>query len=150
MPKPPKESIGQRIVANTHNTIKNPSKCLDFFMASTIFLAAVLELLSWHFAKGKTAVITDVGNNYLIYYYPLLNTVIIWVFSLFFLLKILRYKSCIYTQLVTIIYFLVQSINLGAFLFGYGTGTYESIGYPLLLVGIVLITLTKVVRWFLK
>lgn len=150
MPKPPKESIGQRIVANTRNTIKNPSKCLDFFMASTIFLAAMLELLSWNYAKGKTAVITDVGNNYLIYYYPLLNTIIIWVFSLFFLLKILRYKSCIYTQLVTIIYFLVQSINLSAFLFGYGTGTYEGIGYPLLLVGIVLLTLTKVVRWFLK
>ena len=87
MPKPPTESIGQRIVANTRNTIKNTSKCLDFFMASTIFLAAVLELLSWHFAKGKTAVITDVGNNYLIYYYPLLNTIIIWVFSLFFYLK---------------------------------------------------------------
>ena len=82
MPKPPKESIGKRIVSNAQNTIENPRKCIDFFMAATIFVVAVLELISWQLAKGQTATITDVGNNYLVYYYPLLNTVIIWVFSL--------------------------------------------------------------------
>lgn len=123
---------------------------LDFYMAAVIFVVSVLELISWKLQEGKEAVITDVGNNYLVYYYPLLNTLIIWFFALFFFLKILRYNSCIYTIIVSTVYFFIQSVNVSAFFFGFGMGLYETIAYPALLFGVIILTLTKIVRWCLK
>lgn len=130
------------------NNIK--ARQLDLYMASVIFIVSILELLSWHFSKGKAAVITDYGNNYLVWYYPLLSTCIIWFFSLFFFLKILRYNSCVYTSIVSSVYFLVQTINGLSFLLGFGMGIYEKIVYPLLLISVVVITLTKIIRWCLR
>lgn len=147
MPTPPAESIGGKIVSQLKDTFKNNKKCFDFFMGSAIFIVSIIEFISWRLSQGEQAVILSPGNNYLVFWYPFLSSLTIWVFSLFFLFKILRYKACIYTQLVTIIYFIIQWFNLSAYLFQFGSKTYNDIIYPVFLFSIFGLTFLKVLRW---
>ena len=125
-------------------------KRLNFLMSTVIFLVTLLEVVSWRLQEGKAATITDVGNNYLVYYYPLITTITIWLFSFFFFGIIFLYNACIYTQLVRTMYFFVQTVNILAFTCGFGMQMYEIIAYPILLFGIIILTLTMVTRWFLR
>lgn len=124
-----------------------PKIILDFSIAAIIFMVAILELISWHFSAGKPATIIDVGNNYLIYFQPLFSTCVIWLFSLYFLFKIFRFKMCIYTEIVTVMYFAVQTFNLSAYIFQFGLDFYNQYIYPFFLFSIIFIILIKVIRW---
>lgn len=53
-------------------------------MAYVIFIVTILEFISWRLSLGETATITNVGNNYLVYYQPLISSIIQLVFALFF------------------------------------------------------------------
>lgn len=150
MPTPPKESIGGRLVSQLKETVNDKRKCLDFMMASVIFIASVLELISWRLSQGEQAVITDLGNHYLVFWYPLMSSLTVWVFSFFFLLKIFRYKACVYTKLVTLIYFFIQSFNLSAYAFQFGSKFYNDVIYPVFLFSILGLTFLKVIRWLLQ
>lgn len=150
MPKPPTESIGGRLVSQLKNNLKDNRKCFDFLMASAIFLAVVIELISWFYSFGKQATITDKGNNYLVFWYPFFSSLTIWIFSGFFYLKVLRYKSCFYTELITRIYFLVQTINLIAYLSQFGVKLYNIIVYPIFLFTIIVLTFIKLMKWLLQ
>ncbi len=97
MPTPPAESIGGRLVSRLKENVKDKRKCLDFMMASVIFIVSVLELISWIFSQGEQAVITDPGNYYLIYWYPRLSTLTTWVFSFSFCLRYSDIKH-VFTQ----------------------------------------------------
>ena len=150
MPTPPAESIGGRLVSQLKETIKDKRKCLDFMMASVIFIAAVLELISWRLSQGEQAVIANPGNNYLVYWFPLMSSLTVWVFSLFFLLKIFRYKACVYTKLVSIIYFSIQAFNISAYVLKFGSSFYNHVIYPVFLFSILGLTFLKVLRWLLQ
>lgn len=147
MPTPPAESIGGRLVSQLKETIKDKRKCLDFMMASVIFIVTVIELWSLKLSEGKAAIITDPGNNYILYWFPLTSALTIWFFAGFFYMKILRYNSCIYTKIISIIYFLIQSINVTAYLLQFGSDLYYKLIYPIFLFSIVGLTLIKVIRW---
>lgn len=123
---------------------------MDAMTAGTIFLLIVLEYLSWILQEGEPATITDVGNNYLVWIYPLLNTIGYFIVSIHFLIKSFRFNACIYTIIVSILYFIIQLITVFTFSFGWGMFIYETIVYPILLIGIVLLTLTTLTRWFLR
>jgi len=122
---------------------------MDFLTASIIFFAALVELISWKLQGVKQAIIIDPGDNYLVWYYPLLSTITIWLFSLYFIIKSFRFNVCVYTIIVSVSYFVLQSIALSAFVFGFGLDMYELIAYPCILYGILSLTLIKVIRWFL-
>lgn len=149
MPKPPKESTGK--FSNQLKKIKknflNKSKCFDFMMASIIFFASIVEVISWKLQEGEQATITNVGNNYLVYYYPLTSTLVIWGFALFFFGKVTIYKSCIYSKITAYTYFLVQTISLIAIIFQIGWEAYDAIVYPILLFSIIFLTLIKLIKW---
>lgn len=134
----------------TKRLFKSKIHELDFLLASIIFLVSILELVSWRMQEGQPATITNPGNNYLIYWYPRISTATIWLFSLFFFINSFRFNACIYTKIVSVTYFLIQSISLAAFVFGFGMGIYETIAYPCLLYGIVCLTMIKVIRWCLR
>ena len=150
MPTPPAESIGGRLVSRLKENVKDKRKCLDFMMASVIFIASVLELISWRLSQGDQAVITNPGNNYLVYWFPLMSSSTVWVFSFFFLLKIFRYKACVYTKLVTIIYFSIQTFNISAYVLKFGSKLYNDLIYPVFLFSILGLTFLKVLRWLLQ
>jgi hypothetical protein len=122
---------------------------LDFMMALIIFIVSIIEFISWRLSFGAAATITDVGNNYLIFWYPFLSSLVIWFFSVFFLLKIIRYEHCIYTDIITIVYFIVQTINILAFIFQFGIDLYNQYIYPVFLFTIMGLTLIKSIRWLL-
>lgn len=155
MPKPPKESLdnkslSKRMAFSFVENIKSDRKCLDFLMASVIFIVAAIELLSWNLQTENVATITDYGDNYLVYYYPLLSSLTLTVFGLFFVLKTIRYKACIYSAVISWIYLTVQAINTISIFFSIGSDLYDTIVYPILLLSIISITLIKIIRWFSK
>lgn len=125
-------------------------RCLDFMMASVIFIITILEFISWRLSIGEPATITNHGNEYLTFYYPLMTSITQLVFALFFLIKILRYESCIYTELITIVYFLIQVFNLSAYLIQFGGEFYDKYIYPTFLFTIIGITIIKIIRWLSK
>lgn len=126
------------------------NRCLDFMMASVIFIVTILEFISWRLSIGEPATITDRGNGYLVFYYPLITSIIQFVFSSFFLIKIFRYKSCIYTELITLVYFFIQIFNLLAYIIQFGGEFYDTYIYPVFLYTIIGITLIKALRWLSK
>ena len=127
--------------------IEDKRKCLDFMMASVIFVLTIIEFISWRLSQGEMATITNQGNGYLIKWYPLLCTIGYWIVALFFLLKIIIYKSCIYTKLITIVYFGIQSFNILAFIFMFGGEFYDIHISPIFLSTIIGLTVIKAIRW---
>ena len=114
---------------------------MDFLMAATIFLAAVIEPISWVMAN-------KMGREYLEFWFPLLATIQIWFFAAFFFIRIFRYNACIYTQLVSIIFFIIQSYNIAAYGIQFGLPFYNHYIFPFFLISISLITVTKLLRCF--
>ena len=148
--KPPRETLGRKILSKLKETISNNKKIFDFLMAITIFNATAIEILSWTKNTDNVAIITDYGDYNLVYWYPLLSSIIILNFSFFFVLKVILYKSCIYSKIVTGIYFLVQIINVLSILFKITMNTYDLVVYPILLYSIILLILLKIVRWIIS
>lgn len=107
-------------------------------LGSIIFLVAGIELLSWKLQDFK---------NYFTHIYPLLNTLVIWIFAFSYLLKLWFFKSCIYTKIVVILYLIIQTINLIAIGFKIDWKIYDNIVYPILMFGILFITVLKIARW---
>lgn len=133
------------------NFISNKRKSFDLYMALSIFIVSAFELLSFAFQDSNNQPeFTSLGDNYVVYWYPLFCTIEFFVFSTFFLVKCLRYKSCIYTKTISVLYFLLQSINLISILVTVDYVTYLQLCSPLILVLIVLTCLIKFIRWFLK
>lgn len=119
-------------------------------MASVIFIVAVIELYSYWLCVSENYVGEIKGSDYLIYGYPLSTTAVSFIFSLYFVLKTIKFKVCIYTVLTTWIYFCIQLFNLIALIFTIGWDAYNVFIYPFLLCSIMGITLLKIVRCSLK
>lgn len=134
----------------TKRLYRNKVHELDFLTASIIFIQTVLYLVSWQLEKGKAAVICDPGNGYLINFYPRLCTWSFWFFALYFFLKIFRFKACIYTIIVTVFFFIIQTVGVLAFEIGFDVAVYDEIVEPVILISIVILTLIRAIRWFLK
>jgi len=107
-------------------------------LASVIFIVAGIELISWKLQDLK---------NYWKTIYPILNTLVIWVFAFSYLLKLIFFKSCIYTKIVVVLYLVIQTINLIAIGCKINWNIYDEIVYPILIGGILLLTVIKFARW---
>jgi len=147
---PPKESICKKLINAIRINFEDNKRCLDFMMASVIFIVTILEFISWRLSIGEPATITDRGNGYLVFYYPLMTSITQLVFSLFFLVKIFRYKACVYTELITLVYFLIQVFNLSAYIIQFGGEFYDKYILPTFIFTIIGITIIKIIRWLSK
>ena len=149
LPVPPIETIkstAKRFAA----VIKNNHACFDFFMMLTIFLVTLIELISLYLRGNTSLCHLDAEKcDYLVNTYPLLMQITICIFATFFILKIFRYKSCIYTQATTILYSLIQLISLIFIIFKFGVYYYDLIVYPIFLYLTLSLIIIKTIRWFI-
>lgn len=116
-------------------------------MASAIFALAILEFISWKLSHSKPAIIIDKGDGYLLEDYPLLNTIGYLVIAIYFVVKSIRYKACIYSKIISIVYLIIQIVNLSAIFIKYGYVTYNEYVYPLFLCTIIIIIFVKILKW---
>lgn len=123
---------------------------IEWCIASVIFILTIIELISWRLSLGAPAIICDPGNGYLLQWYPLLNTIGFFTISILFVLKLFLFSHCIYTEMVTVLYFLIQGFNLSALIFKFGSDFYDSIIYPVFVFSIILLILIKIVRCLSK
>lgn len=121
----------------------NKIKTIDFIMASIIFIVAFIEPLSFLLETLEV-------KDYLTDIYPMLSTISLLLFGLYFLGRIVRYKSCIYTKIVVIVYCLIQAFNLLAIFTKFGIVFYSEFIYPVFIVTIFGIIQIKVSRFFSK
>ncbi len=109
-------------------------------MASVIFIAAIIEPISWIMQELEV-------KEYLEYWFPVLSTLSLWVFALYFVLKSFRYNPCIYTKIVSLIYFFIQTFNLIAYFSQFGIEFYNIFIYPIFVITIMGLILIKIIRW---
>ena len=155
MPVPPNESMNPKTaftkamvpIRNVVANIKDKKKCFDLMMATIVFCLTAIELISLHYQTHSATIPQQYWDYYALNQYPLLATISTWLVALFFLLKILRYNSCWDTKIITILYFLLQTINILATVTKFGSPLYFTVVYPLLLVSIIVLIITKAVRW---
>lgn len=150
MPRIPNEVL-QKARTSFQETIKNDKKCLDFMMASVIFLVTIIELVSFFFPEDSNpAIFKSYGDKYLIFWYPLFVQLSLLLFSIFFVLKVYRYKACIYSKVISHLYLLICLINVFAIIFHIEIISYLSLVYVLVLNSIVVLTFLKICKWFSK
>lgn len=132
-------------------SLADTRKSLDFTMALIIFLVSAIELLSFGFPDpNNQPQFTTLGDNYLVYWFPLFCTIQFWMFGCFFVFKVIRYKSCIYSKIISYMYFLMQSVNLLSILFSIGYKNYLELITPIFSLSIIFVAIIKCIRWFLK
>lgn len=124
----------------------NKIKTLDFIIASEIFLLAILEYISYLFLINDDYTGESIGSNYEINIYPLLNTIGFFIVALCKVFKTKRFNLCIYTILVSWIFFSIQLINLSVIIFKYGFDIYNDVIYPIFLFTIFGLIILKSVR----
>lgn len=147
MPKPPREALG-RFAKKVVTEIKSNSRnFLEFWIASSVFILAIIELVSWFFQTDNTAVIADVGDEYLVYWYPLLCSISFMFIGLMLVIKCIRYTMCIYTIIASWMYLVIQIINTICILFSVYFGFYELFAQPVILSGVVLFASLNFIRW---
>lgn len=103
----------------------------DLGMLSAIFFMTAIELSSFYFQHKYDTYLCSDNNPYLFYYMPLLSSLTILFASSFFLFRILRFKACIYTQIITITYFIDQLFTTVLIYIGYNEDWYFKFIYPL-------------------
>ncbi len=112
-------------------------------MASVIFIAAIIEPISWIIQELEV-------KGYLERWFPILSTLALWLFALYFVLKSFRYNPCIYTKIVSLIYFFIQTFNLIAYFTRFGIDFYNIFIYPIFVITIMGLILIKIIRWGLS
>ncbi len=123
-------------------TIKT-KKIIAYIMASVIFIAAIIEPISWIMQELEV-------KEYLERWFPILSTLALWLFALYFVLKSFRYNPCIYTKIVSLIYFFIQTFNLIAYFTRFGIEFYNIFIYPIFVITIMGLILIKIIRWGLS
>ncbi len=123
-------------------TIKT-KKIIAYIMASVIFIAAIIEPISWIMHELEV-------KEYLEFWFPILSTLALWLFALYFVLKSFRYNPCIYTKIVSLIYFFIQTFNLIAYFTQFGIEFYNIFIYPIFVITIMGLILIKIIRWGLS
>lgn len=124
----------------------NKNKTLDFMIASEIFLLAILEYISYLFLINENYNGITIGSRYDIEIYPLLNTIGFFIVASIKVFKTKRFNLCIYTIIVSWIFFLIQLINLSVIIFKYGFEIYNDVIYPIFLFTIFGLIILKSVR----
>lgn len=124
----------------------NKIKILDYMIASEIFLIAILEYISYLFLINENYDGVTIGSRYDIEIYPLLNTIGFFIVALCKVFKTKRFNLCIYTILVSWIFFTIQLINLSVIIFKYGFEIYNDAIYPIFLFSIFGLIILKSVR----
>lgn len=118
-------------------------KIIAYIMASVIFIAAIIEPISWIIQELEV-------KEYLERWFPILSTFALWLFALYFVLKSFRYNPCIYTKIVSLIYFFIQTFNLIAYFTQFGIEFYNIFIYPIFVITIMGLILIKIIRWGLS
>lgn len=115
---------------------------LDIWMGLVIFIAAGIEAISWIIPQNK---------DYLLFWYPLLNTFTLTVFSSFFVMKAFRYKSCVYSKIASIGYSLINIISMIAILLPDAkVVTILMFAYPVIVFCIILSLLILFARYVIN
>ena len=147
---PPKESMGGKLLSSFRKTVKDHRKCYDFIMVARIFILAALELISMFLQVESEVIPEEYWGYYALSTYPLLVSIAFWVVGLSFFVKILRYNSCFLTQWATILYFVMQTLNLIVIVSKWGFIWYYEWVYPFLLFMVLVLILIQLVKWCSK
>lgn len=119
--------------------VYNKKKVFDVWLGIVIFIACGIELVSWYIPQG---------SDYLLFWYPLMNTTTLIAFSSFFIVKAFRYKSCIYSKIASVGYGLINLISLLAIILPNAKiVTMLMTAYPVIISCVILSLLIVFVRW---
>lgn len=158
MPRIPDESFspktGKKVTSQIEikeNKSKNPKKILDYAMALVIFLASFIEIFSFFKPdSNNNAIITNYGDYYLVFWFPLFASLELFVFSLFFIFKSFRYTSCLSTKIISILFSFVQVISITSLLIPCTVMMYITFLQPILLSVVILLISINLIKWFSK
>lgn len=152
MPRLPNGSLTERTAskgAGFKKMLTNKKKSLDLYMALTIFLLTIIELISYY--TTNDTIINDVSTyKYMLFYYPLYTIIELLIISLFFLVKCYRYISCIYSKIVSWMFFALQLNSLLALTTHNSISIYLELTYPIIYISIITLIIIKSIRWFLR
>lgn len=151
MPRIPDESLGKKTSLITKVKEISNKKILDYSMALVIFLVSFIEIISFFIPDSNNpAIITNKGDNYLLFWFPLFATLELFIFSLFFIFKSFRYTSCLSTKIISCMFSFVQVISLISLLISFPAITYVIFIQPILLSTIILLISINFIKWYLK
>ncbi len=124
------------------------SKTIDFFIASIIFILALIEFVSWNFCNHEYYEGEVKGSEYLLFWYPLFCTLGFLTVAIGKVLMVMKFKACVYTILVSWVFLFIQLFNLSALFFHFGVDIYNLYIYPIFLITIFGLISLKVCRTF--
>lgn len=151
MPRVPDESLGRKVPLKTKLKDISSKKLLDYSMALVIFVVSFIEMISFFIPDSNNpAIITNKGDNYLLFWFPLFATLELFIFSLFFIFKSFRYTSCLSTKIISLMFSFVQVISLISLLISCPVILYVVFLQPILLSTIILLILINFIKWYLK
>ena len=126
------------------------NKALDIMIAGEIFLLAILEFISWIVCNSEDYKGAVNGSEYLLFWYPLFCTLGFLSVAICKVIKCYRFKICIYTILISLVFFIIQIFNLSALFLHYGVEIYNDFIYPTFLFTIFGLIILKSIRCLSK
>lgn len=147
--RPPDKSVENpdkptetRSISSINTSMVNKRKAIDIIIGLILIVVTSIDFISW---------ILPQDDNYLLFWYPLLSSISLFIFSLFFIFKSFRYKSCIYSKIASISYSLLILTSIFGILLPNAKVIYMlSISYPIMIGSILLSSLILVTRWLLQ
>jgi len=126
-------------------------KILDIWMGLVIFLSSFIEIISFFKPDDNNpAIITDTGDNYLLFWFPLFASLELFIFSLFFVFKAFRYSSCLSTKIISILFSFVQMISILSLVITLPVMIYITFTQPIILSIVILLISINFIKWFSK
>lgn len=144
MPRIPDNWLGKRISTKIVELKTNKMQLLTVMMALVVFVVCSLELISFYIPDYVCS------YEYETFYFPLITSLELFVFSLFFTFKAFRYTSCIDTKIVSLLLPFIYFISIIAIVFKVKVFYYLLLTQPIILVVILILTLINILKWLLK
>lgn len=144
MPRIPDNWLGKRLSTKIKELKTNKMQLLTIMMALVVFVVCSLEIASFFLPNYVCEF------DYETFYYPLITSLELLVFSLFFTFKAFRYTSCIDTKITSLLLPFVYLVSIIALILKMKVVYYLLILQPIILVVVALLTLINIIKWLLK
>lgn len=125
-------------------------KSSDIMIMSCLFLIIIIYIWSLITSKGENAVYLTYGNNHSSFWYPLQNSCTYLIFSIFLLIKSIRFKCCFFTKIASILYILLTSLTLFYTIFAFNYNNYLITISSIIYIFIFLMILSFIIRLCIK
>lgn len=147
-------TVGECDCFDIRNNSFKAIRFMEYVSMFTIFIITGIQLIIPLFInENNPAVITDYGDNYLTWWYPLFTTIMFAIMGLFFFVKAWFFRSCIYTKIISTSFAIAQFTSLISILVLYLSpelnhySFYKAIYHFALYVGCIGVSLIWIVRF---